>query len=955
MLARTARLPGIRFDVQAPAPQFVLPRMDIGMFVGFASTGPLHRPVAVEDAAHFREIFGEDLPLAWDGRRGAFEMAYLGPAVRSFFRNGGRRCYVVRVAGPAAQSNRFPVPGLLHADRDRKLGPAWLQARSPGSWSDTLQAGMETLLQPLQLVEFRSNAKEAVLLSGRAGDLLPGDLLRFTCRLGEMRYQLMLVPDWIETLNSSPRSSRLRMQWKEERWSSIVVARDPDEKDTMPAAGQAVRIHWQKTRWFRIPGPPDAPLSSRARLHGSPTEPPWITAWQPESIRWETGKPVQLALDLEPGQSPEPGRLVEVEFGTERLWLVVLSAHAMLSDMPGDSKKKHVVITASGVWESDPPAQEPVEYSVERLRLRLVAKQAGTPAANHMSISDLGFTSSQAHSWNALPTDAKLYALQTAEADKPYAALWNAAARPRFPFAGFGVDPHSPQEEPDYPVPLPADASLFSGPIPSMLTPFERSGLDSFSVDVFLDPFLKDAGVETLQPQADFLSYQSSVAHDPEGIYTALRLEEVTLIAAPDVLHIGWERDLSRPEFLKTKEPPLADMKCTPPLAEDLPGNFSDRFYLGQPVLTIDPPGDPTSAGAAFRVRWSAADGPVETYRLEESLSADFSNATTIYHGDRTMYDLSGRSTGAYYYRVRAEGSPPLPVLVGPWSAGTGIRLGAVRPWQTQAPEKYREEALIRFHTCLLTLCAARGDLFAVLSLPACYHEEEALQYAGRLQGMLNARTLGFGALYHPWLYIEQERREDLSFLTPPEGAVCGAIARRTLARGAWLAPANDPLSSVLALEPVPAAGRLLELQEGGLNIIRQEARGLMILSEQTLSNEDEIRPIHVRRLLMLLRRLVQREGSTFVFELNSQAFRRQVQRGLEQVLSDLYQRGAFGGDTPESAYQVDVSDRINTPTSIEQGRLIVEIKVAPSHPLAFLTIRLVMSGASGLQIQESA
>src|SRR5579884_2526717 len=95
------RLPGIRFERQAPPLQEVLPRMDIAGFVGFASSGPLDVPVPIEDAAQFADVFGVDAPLAWDGDRGETVFGFLGPAVRSFFRNGGRRCWVVRVADRA--------------------------------------------------------------------------------------------------------------------------------------------------------------------------------------------------------------------------------------------------------------------------------------------------------------------------------------------------------------------------------------------------------------------------------------------------------------------------------------------------------------------------------------------------------------------------------------------------------------------------------------------------------------------------------------------------------------------------------------------------------------------------------------------------------------------------------------------------------------------------------------
>ena len=110
MLAPT-RLPGIQFDVVAPAPVQTLVRMDIAVFVGFAASGPLQLPIAVEDIDRFEEIFGNDCILANDSS-GLPVYACLPSSVRAFFRNGGTRCWVIRVAGPA-MTNRFPIPGVI--------------------------------------------------------------------------------------------------------------------------------------------------------------------------------------------------------------------------------------------------------------------------------------------------------------------------------------------------------------------------------------------------------------------------------------------------------------------------------------------------------------------------------------------------------------------------------------------------------------------------------------------------------------------------------------------------------------------------------------------------------------------------------------------------------------------------------------------------------------------------
>ncbi|RKH88707.1 phage tail sheath protein, partial [Corallococcus sp. AB038B] len=126
------------------------------------------------------------------------------------------------------------------------------------------------------------------------------------------------------------------------------------------------------------------------------------------------------------------------------------------------------------------------------------------------------------------------------------------------------------------------------------------------------------------------------------------------------------------------------------------------------------------------------------------------------------------------------------------------------------------------------------------------------------------------------------------------------------------------------------------------VNVVRQEPRAFLTLSADTLATDPELRPIHVRRLLSLLRRAALRLGATYVFEPNDASFRRRVQRGFESLLGDLFVRGAFAGKTREGAFQVVTGSELNTPSLVEQGRFYVDLRVAPSQPLTFLNVRLV-------------
>src|SRR5436190_3154475 len=87
--------PGVYYErADAGAPVISPLRTDIAGFVGIARCGPLHTPVLVESWRQFVAWFGDFT--------GAGFLAY---AVRGFFDNGGCRCWIVRVASPAATAS----------------------------------------------------------------------------------------------------------------------------------------------------------------------------------------------------------------------------------------------------------------------------------------------------------------------------------------------------------------------------------------------------------------------------------------------------------------------------------------------------------------------------------------------------------------------------------------------------------------------------------------------------------------------------------------------------------------------------------------------------------------------------------------------------------------------------------------------------------------------------------
>jgi len=186
------------------------------------------------------------------------------------------------------------------------------------------------------------------------------------------------------------------------------------------------------------------------------------------------------------------------------------------------------------------------------------------------------------------------------------------------------------------------------------------------------------------------------------------------------------------------------------------------------------------------------------------------------------------------------------------------------------------------------------------------------------------------------------------------DGAVCGIIAARERARQVWVAPANVPLQSVLGLTPILNDDDWADLFDLQFNLIRAEPRDFRLMSAHTLSDEAILLQISVRRLMILLRKVAVDRGMDFVFESNHERFREAVRLMLEKTLRFMFERGAFAGPTTEQSYRVVTDKSVNTPESVDAGRFIAQIQVAPSQPMEFITVLLTRLGEDLLQASEA-
>jgi hypothetical protein len=917
--------------------------------------------VPVEDATRFATVFGDDVTLAVDPATNEPEMTYLGPAVRAFFNNGGQRCWVVRVAGAGARTNVFPVPGLLQIQlSDGSASPAFAAARSGGSWSDGLQVAATPFVQPLTAVSLLPNpAGIAAELDVRT-PVDVGDLVQMTAGGYTVMFTVMSATLGPAAVSSPPGPPVLLAVGDKVAW--FLNSPPP----ALSLAGAQARTFTQELAPSTLASPnPPVPTNPAPPIVPDPAP----AAVMVLGVSFDDTTGITTLL-LDPSASlPSLGAFVRVDAGGEQLWLTVATAQVVSYE--GSPPGSALQVTGQGLWLlANAPDLLPAlggDDIAQTLTFQLwVIQDDGSPT---LLPATLGFDERSASFWGALPSDAQTYdptvpgGLSIVPA--AHADLWQASSAINFQLAG-----NAPAATLFVPVAMPA---LPKAPLPSVVPVADaahRAGLDQFGPALFLDPDanLVGADVTSLPAIANFIRYQSPAPRPLQGLYAVMDVNEATIVAVPDAVHRPWVPTagvtVPAPKASASLQDP-ALWHARPCNAADLPGNLTAppwRFFLNCdarviPAPVLATPANPDDLGT-FSLTWSAADaGP---FYLQEATLPDFSDAVLLQSVDNNSLTIYGRGEGTYYYRVRVQ----VGELTSDWSNGVAVLVSpnpsyALDPTVPQAP------LLLDVHRALLRMCAARGDLLAVLAAPADFVVEDALNYVNELTGLApkpagpagvlplgfgEAVALNYGAFYYPWLICPQGPGSDVVQTVPPDGAAAGIMAKRAIARGAWIAPANEPAAGVVDLTPPVPSMAWLNLQNAAINLFRREPHGFVVLDADTLSNDPNTFPVNVRRLLMLIRRLALKKAGHYVFESNDDALRRSVQRGFGRVLDELFVQGAFAGATAATSYQV------STPIAsgdLENGRFIVELRIAPSWPLRFLTVRLVQGGDGSLTVQE--
>ncbi|MGH9040734.1 MAG: phage tail sheath family protein [Acidimicrobiia bacterium] len=251
--------------------------------------------------------------------------------------------------------------------------------------------------------------------------------------------------------------------------------------------------------------------------------------------------------------------------------------------------------------------------------------------------------------------------------------------------------------------------------------------------------------------------------------------------------------------------------------------------------------------------------------------------------------------------------------------------------------------------TGLVNHCEAQANRMAILDAPPGMDPQQIKEWRSDV-AMYDSK---FAALYYPWIKVANplNTNGNKTVLVPPSGHMAGIWARNDATRGVWKAPANEVVRGALDVEMKLTKDEQGILNPIGVNCIRPfGVRGIRVWGARTLSSDPSWNYVNVRRLFNMVETTIMEGTQWVVFEPNDMALWQRVNRTISAFLLGLWREGALFGSSPDQAFYVKCDAETNPPDSIDLGKLVVEVGIAPVKPAEFVIFRISQwaGGASG-------
>nr|WP_255456824.1 MULTISPECIES: phage tail sheath C-terminal domain-containing protein [unclassified Mycolicibacterium] len=205
-----------------------------------------------------------------------------------------------------------------------------------------------------------------------------------------------------------------------------------------------------------------------------------------------------------------------------------------------------------------------------------------------------------------------------------------------------------------------------------------------------------------------------------------------------------------------------------------------------------------------------------------------------------------------------------------------------------------------------------------------------------------------YAALYYPRPQIPDPLNGFRLRPVASSGTLAGLYAQTDGTRGVWKAPAG----TAAVLKNVPALGYVLNdpengvLNQVGINCLRSlPVYGNICWGSRTLDGADQLESqwkyIPVRRLANYIEASLYQGIQWVVFEPNDEPLWSQIRLNVGTFMQQLFEKGAFQGTTPKSAYFVKCDSESTSQADIDQGVVNIIVGFAPLLPAEFVILQI--------------
>ncbi|MFB2835341.1 phage tail sheath family protein [Floridanema evergladense] len=270
-----------------------------------------------------------------------------------------------------------------------------------------------------------------------------------------------------------------------------------------------------------------------------------------------------------------------------------------------------------------------------------------------------------------------------------------------------------------------------------------------------------------------------------------------------------------------------------------------------------------------------------------------------------------------------------------------------------EQPPEFSVEDIFTVQQAMVEHCEKQQDRVAILDAilrsdgKTSLTISEILDWRSRFDS-----ERGFAALYYPWIRVVDPQpsaelrskplaKERLRNI-PPCGHIAGLYARSDFTIGVHKAPANSELfwaeDTTVSINDEEQA----ILNPESVNCVRAfPGRGIRVYGARTISSNPDWRYINVRRLLSMIEEAVDESTQWAVFEPHDFMLRRSLILSISSFLETIWRQGGLVGNTAAEAYFIKCDETNNPPSIVNQGKLIADIGVAPTHPAEFIIFRV--------------